>query len=819
MHVLLGALSDIEGATSYNYADDIGVTAPDAGVLQRATDVVANYAADTGQELNTRKTQSFSLKNRNPGVKVNGDLIQFVSDFNHLGVGHVTGKRRASRYTDNRLADGRRRARGIAKLPLPFQEKTRLIEAQVIPSALYGAFATHHTATSLCHLERDILTAIWWRRKRRCKEVVLNLLSRGHKVDPRSVIPFASVMTLVTEYARNPAVRETIRSLFRTNNSHHGPVAAVQVHLRAVGWGWRAEDDGMFLTTHSGTTHRLKDADAGKLAHDLRDALRLTAWRAAEAHRTSMAGIADGVDIHLTNHGWRARGGKYTYHEAGILRAIIAGAIQNCAQAQHTLGFAETPVCTHCDAEVTDTHMHMWWDCAAHANVRAGYADIIQMDRSGWPPAVLINAIAPTSWLQTSKRAERLRCIGRIQRMMVDIVNDRNTLQGKRERPAQPPITMSHRAQRQDDFPWGWEPPAPVQRYQIDAIRWTKKKFARRQWVTEQLMQNFKRWWALLQWPAEGTRTPGVSMLELMIDFELHSGHTIPGEGAEGSRTKLQMFVNLVAVAGELMPKGGKWHSGQRHRLPVLRMGGTGPKWVSGFTARPKLAKQSETESVLRVLMRRHSNKDTDKISRRRPDAVGNSAGEQQKAHWLNGIAVAACRQEALAGAPLPDPHPAQEDRRGATSHDIPLKGYFDGASKGNCGPSGAGGVLLENGKQIDTFAVPLDDCSNNVAEYEALIELLSMVAARKRLPRRVELVGDSELVIMQMKRLWLVRDEYLQQLFAQAKHLEGDLLSRNCQPYYTYVPRDKNVAADAQANLAVEIAERTRPRRPETPV
>ncbi|MFZ5797359.1 MAG: RNase H family protein, partial [Thermodesulfobacteriota bacterium] len=53
---------------------------------------------------------------------------------------------------------------------------------------------------------------------------------------------------------------------------------------------------------------------------------------------------------------------------------------------------------------------------------------------------------------------------------------------------------------------------------------------------------------------------------------------------------------------------------------------------------------------------------------------------------------------------------------------------YTDGASRGNPGEAGAGAVLLDGDRrQLATRAIYLGRCTNNVAEYRALLAGLEM--------------------------------------------------------------------------------------------
>ena len=133
-----------------------------------------------------------------------------------------------------------------------------------------------------------------------------------------------------------------------------------------------------------------------------------------------------------------------------------------------------------------------------------------------------------------------------------------------------------------------------------------------------------------------------------------------------------------------------------------------------------------------------------------------------------------------------------------------------DGGSRGNPGPAGIGAVVAApDGTVLAEIAEGIGLTTNNVAEYKAVIAGLQR--ARELGARRVKVRADSKLVIEQMKGVWKVRQPHLQPLREEAKRLARgfDRVS------YEHVPRERNTAADALANRAMDAqaAEGGRPR------
>lgn len=128
------------------------------------------------------------------------------------------------------------------------------------------------------------------------------------------------------------------------------------------------------------------------------------------------------------------------------------------------------------------------------------------------------------------------------------------------------------------------------------------------------------------------------------------------------------------------------------------------------------------------------------------------------------------------------------------------IKVYFDGASRGNPGPSAAGGILVdETGEEIERFSEFLGEGTNNEAEYRAFIEALERVA--KYNPDKAVFYTDSELLFRQIKGDYRVKNQRLLPLFQRAIELIQNLKDFDIQ----HIPREKNQVADSLCNLALK--------------
>jgi len=125
---------------------------------------------------------------------------------------------------------------------------------------------------------------------------------------------------------------------------------------------------------------------------------------------------------------------------------------------------------------------------------------------------------------------------------------------------------------------------------------------------------------------------------------------------------------------------------------------------------------------------------------------------------------------------------------------------YTDGASRGNPGPAAIGVVIQdESGRAAATISQCLGKATNNQAEYRAIIAGLEK--ALELGATHVELRSDSELAVQQLSGKYRVKNEALKPLFLKV----GILRSRFSGMAVSYIPREKNRAADKLATLALD--------------
>ena len=123
-----------------------------------------------------------------------------------------------------------------------------------------------------------------------------------------------------------------------------------------------------------------------------------------------------------------------------------------------------------------------------------------------------------------------------------------------------------------------------------------------------------------------------------------------------------------------------------------------------------------------------------------------------------------------------------------------------DGAARGNPGPAGIGGQARDRrGDILVEVREYLGETTNNVAEYHALIRVLEECAGLGY--QRLKVHTDSELMANQVTGVFKVKSQSLRPLVARVKALlEGYRVVQ-----VEHIPREKNIACDRLANIAID--------------
>lgn len=125
-----------------------------------------------------------------------------------------------------------------------------------------------------------------------------------------------------------------------------------------------------------------------------------------------------------------------------------------------------------------------------------------------------------------------------------------------------------------------------------------------------------------------------------------------------------------------------------------------------------------------------------------------------------------------------------------------------DGGSRGNPGPAAIAAVASDpKGKVLEERSEAIGRATNNEAEYRAA--LLGIELARELAADEVELVGDSQLIVRQVKGDYKVKQEHLKQLRDEVLAALKGFDSWSIR----HVRRNENERADELLNEALDAA------------
>lgn len=126
---------------------------------------------------------------------------------------------------------------------------------------------------------------------------------------------------------------------------------------------------------------------------------------------------------------------------------------------------------------------------------------------------------------------------------------------------------------------------------------------------------------------------------------------------------------------------------------------------------------------------------------------------------------------------------------------------FCDGGARGNPGPAGAGVVLMAGEEMVVQMGQYLGVRTNNQAEYLAV--LLGVEKAMQCEPTSLTLYLDSQLIVKQMTGEYKIKDPTLQEIATAIRERLYDV-----QVTWEHIPRERNSAADAMANHAMDHGE-----------
>ena len=123
-----------------------------------------------------------------------------------------------------------------------------------------------------------------------------------------------------------------------------------------------------------------------------------------------------------------------------------------------------------------------------------------------------------------------------------------------------------------------------------------------------------------------------------------------------------------------------------------------------------------------------------------------------------------------------------------------------DGGARGNPGPAAIAAVAAdEQGNVLAERNEAIGETTNNVAEYRAM--LLGIELAKELGADEVELLGDSTLIVNQVRGEWKVKQDHLRPLHTKVL----DELRGLPKWSIAAVRRERNVRADELVNEALD--------------
>ena len=127
---------------------------------------------------------------------------------------------------------------------------------------------------------------------------------------------------------------------------------------------------------------------------------------------------------------------------------------------------------------------------------------------------------------------------------------------------------------------------------------------------------------------------------------------------------------------------------------------------------------------------------------------------------------------------------------------------WFDGACEPiNPGGTATFGVVVKDGNgtvllKEHGYVGQGSGMSNNVAEYAGVLHVLKYLTPR--LPGKVTIHGDSNLVINQLNGKWRIRKGLYRSIAIEAKELLAHLKGFGWQVRFCWIPREQNKECDA---------------------
>lgn len=125
-----------------------------------------------------------------------------------------------------------------------------------------------------------------------------------------------------------------------------------------------------------------------------------------------------------------------------------------------------------------------------------------------------------------------------------------------------------------------------------------------------------------------------------------------------------------------------------------------------------------------------------------------------------------------------------------------------DGGARGNPGPAASAFVVRKGDEVIFKKGFYLDETTNNIAEYTAVLKALEWLKENNFIDKEIFFEIDSELVVRQLTGIYKVKNFQLKVLYQKIKNLEKSF-SKGI--FYRHIFREKNFLADKIVNEKID--------------
>lgn len=129
-----------------------------------------------------------------------------------------------------------------------------------------------------------------------------------------------------------------------------------------------------------------------------------------------------------------------------------------------------------------------------------------------------------------------------------------------------------------------------------------------------------------------------------------------------------------------------------------------------------------------------------------------------------------------------------------------------DGGARGNPGPAACAFVVREGGDVVYKKGFFLGETTNNIAEYNGVIEAYKWILENGMGWEEIVFKIDSELVVKQLNGVYRVKDKNLILLWKKVKDMERKIKTKI---YYIHIPRSENKDADSLLNSVLNRVSR----------